>query len=209
MRIVLLIILYFSLTGISYSQNKTTQKTEAQKLINEAGDLIYKPGKIPERNNNLKQSISLAKNAIQLDTSRFVAYELLFGAYMMLKDAKGSINTCSEWLINHPNDLNVRLRRGVIYHRIQKQNLADKDFKFIKNGLVKTHVKVTNRLSEKDIASIVSNAYTYLLIGDRKTSLNSMDSLSKAFPANKKIAEANKEIQNLDIEKSMYETTGF
>lgn len=88
MRIVLLIILYFSLTGISYSQNKTTQKTEAQKLINEAGDLIYKPGKIPERNNNLKQSISLAKNAIQLDTSRFVAYELLFGAYMMLKDAK-------------------------------------------------------------------------------------------------------------------------
>lgn len=196
MRIVLLIILYFSLTGISYSQNKTTQKTEAQKLINEAGDLIYKPGKIPERNNNLKQSISLAKNAIQLDTSRFVAYELLFGAYMMLKDAKDSINTCSEWLINHPNDLNVRLRRGVIYHRIQKQNLADKDFKFIKNGLVKTHVKVTNRLSEKDIASIVSNAYTYLLIGDRKTSLNSMDSLSKAFPANKKIAEANKEIQN-------------
>lgn len=127
----------------------------------------------------------------------------------MLKDAKDSINTCSEWLINHPNDLNVRLRRGVIYHRIQKQNLADKDFKFIKNGLVKTHVKVTNRLSEKDIASIVSNAYTYLLIGDRKTSLNSMDSLSKAFPANKKIAEANKEIQNLDIEKSMYETTGF
>ncbi|MET4140267.1 hypothetical protein [Pedobacter sp. UYP1] len=61
MRIVLFIMLYFSLTGMSYSQNTTAQKAEAQKLINEAGDLLYKPGKMPERNNYVKQSISFGQ----------------------------------------------------------------------------------------------------------------------------------------------------
>lgn len=86
MRIALVVILYFSISGISYGQNSTPQKAEANRLINEADNLLYKPGNITERNNNLKQSIFLAKKAIQLDTSRFVAYELLFGAYMMLKE---------------------------------------------------------------------------------------------------------------------------
>lgn len=62
MRIALVVILYFSISGISYGQNSTPQKAEANRLINEAGNLLYKPGNITERDNNLKQSISLAKS---------------------------------------------------------------------------------------------------------------------------------------------------
>ncbi|AMQ00014.1 hypothetical protein AY601_3142 [Pedobacter cryoconitis] len=203
MRILLTVALFLSIAGISYGQNSTPQKAEAQRLINQAGDLMYDvgDGSLAQKNGNLKKSIILAKKAIELDSSRFVAYQILMGSYQMLHEPRGIINTCSEWLRNHPNDMNVRLRRGIIYHRTQKQNLADKDFKFVKDGLVKAHIKISNKLSEKEIAAIVSNAYTYLLIGEKKTSLNTMESLCKAFPNDKKLVETYKKIQTIDIEK--------
>lgn len=203
MRILLTVALFLSIAGFSYGQNRSSQKAEAQKLINQAGDLMYDigDGSLAQKNNNLKKSILLATKAIQLDSTKFVAYQILMGSYQMLHEPQGIINTCSEWLKNHPQDAETRLKRGVLYHRTKHQELANKDFKIIKDKLDKDHIRISNKLSKQEMTQVITRAYTYLIIGERKKSLDTMESLCKAFPNDKKLIETYKKIQTLDIEK--------
>ncbi|MET4140270.1 hypothetical protein [Pedobacter sp. UYP1] len=210
MRILFTAILFISIVNISYGQNTIDKQAEAGKLLNQASHLMYDigDGSLAQQNSNLKQSIVLAKKSIQLGNDRRVAYEVLIGSYSMLKDTQGGIDACSEWINSHPNDIDMRLRRGIIYHRIKKQKLAEQDFRLIKNTLEKEQIKISNKLSKKEVAGVVSNAYTYLLMGERKKSLEIMNNLSKAFPDDKKFNEGYKEIRDVDIEEKMFNFTG-
>lgn len=203
MRILLTIALFFSIISVSCGQKITDKNIEAQKLINQAGALMYDvgDGSLAQKNGNLRKSILLAKKAIQLDSSRFVAYQLLMGSYQMLGEPQGTIAACTEWLRKHPQDNETRLKRAILYHRTKKQELANKDFKIIKDKLDKDHIRISNKLSKQEMTQVITNAYTYLIIGERKKSLDTMESLCKTFPNDKKLAETYKKLQTLDVEK--------
>ncbi|MET4140266.1 hypothetical protein [Pedobacter sp. UYP1] len=56
-------------------------------------------------------------------------------------------------------------------------------------------------MPKQEMTQVITNAHTYLIIGERKKSLDIMESLCKTFPNDKKLAETYKKIQTLDVEK--------
>ncbi len=185
------------------------KKEEAQALINEAGNLMMNNKPEVQGKAALRKAIPLLKKSLTIDKTIPVAYEALINCYNELGDHSSAIDICSLWLKDHPNDLNIRNMRGMLYFRTGDIKNSDSDFGIVASSISKRNFTINSQLKAPEIQGLINLAFVNLVVGNEPYAISLIDQLKKALPKNKEIEEASVSMQNTTREQRIKELTGL
>lgn len=170
-------------------------------LIDSGYKFLHKVGP-PQK---LDTAIIYFDKAIAIDSSRFLPFQLSVEALRMQGNAKLAIKPLSRWINSHPNDMEVRVNRGILYEHLGLKEEANQDFSKISELIENKNITINPNLSPKDQELLFSYASMYFFINKKDAGIALLKQLENAFPNDQKIknalAKINSEGRNTVIKK--------
>lgn len=105
------------------------QRKEAIKLNDKGVEIYMKVFGLKLPKDSMKLASSFYRLSIKKDKTYKIAYLNLWNSSNYLHDYTSSIAVCSLWLLNNPKDVNMLVKRGILYELQNKEKLAELDFK--------------------------------------------------------------------------------
>ncbi len=206
MKIFTILLLFCGISQVSLGQINTVQKDEANTALNSAYKLLYQGG---DRSKNLDSVIVLCSKVIKIDSTRVLAYSLKSTALTMQGKPLPATLPLTQWLNSHPDDLEILLRRGLMYEKLQKPQQANTDFEKLTSLMNKRAIKIENGMTKKQLDSTVAAAQIYYAIGKTEKALTLLKKLEMVFPAEAQLKVISSTFAKEDRAKLIYNILGF
>lgn len=205
----------FSYAQKKFDYNYKTSNNEVRKINNNASNLLYEV-----INGKVEKSVLISaekdlRHAVQLDPDYKRSYLNLLDCIKSLNEKpysakigfqKKQIDICSTWLARHPDDQDMRIKRGILYEKNKEIVLSNKDYEIVKNYLGKLNIKCVPGMSAQAIQDNTGYSLLFFVIREREKGLKLISDLKKMYPDNARINPVYKIITDNNREEYIFET---
>ncbi|RZL57795.1 MAG: hypothetical protein EOO93_17315 [Pedobacter sp.] len=219
-RIVIYFIYIFILISfVACGQNKVNPAykttTEVNVINNNVADTLFKinGGKLADSNTffNIERNLNIA---INMDKNYKLSYLNLIKCIeisntppypQQAEYLKKLIAICNTWLISHPDDKDMIVKRGIYYEKDKNTSMADKDYAAIISYLNGIKFKLFLDIKPKVIEDYVSYAFLFVVAKRPAKGIKLIDNLYELFPDNPKVAIGHKILHTSSREEIVYQ----
>lgn len=205
----------FACAQKKFDYNYKTSNSEVKKINNDASKILSQIniGKVEE-----SALISVKKDlkrVIHLDPDYKRSYLNLLDCIKSLNEKpysakigfqKEQIDICSTWLARHPDDQDMRIKRGILYEKNKEIVLSDKDYEMVKNYLGKLNIKCVPGMSEQEIQDNAGYSLLFFVVREREKGLKLIGDFKKMYPNNARVNFTYKVIADNNREEYIFET---
>lgn len=179
-----------------FDYNYKTSNQEVRKINNDAAKMLFQiiAGKVQE--SALVSATKNLKRAIYLDPDYKGSYTTLLDCIKSLNEQpystkkgalKEQIDVCSSWLARHPDDQEIRLKRGMLYERNKEIILSNKDYEILRKYLGTVNIKYIAGMSEQEIQNNTNYSLILFIIREKERALKLIIDLNKMYPNNARV----------------------
>lgn len=189
----LLIALFLTTAFISCNQSEKTGDQQFNKKAVALNDSAVKIQMDFVSKNISKDSVlkivDLWKQAITIDPSYQIAYLNLWNFNNSMQLFNENIPLSSDWLKSQPNNLDILIKRGLVYEQLGKIELANKDYEAAMQIISNKPAPAINKdMTQQQIADAISRAFNIFIIKkDNKEPLEVLSKLQALFPKDTKV----------------------
>lgn len=209
----LVIICQLTIAAVSIISCNSQKKETTQMLIRHADSLINDSRanikSFEELEQNIKLASELLKKAWLVDSSNYAVTQYQALTYMHMRKPDSVILSYSKWLKNHPDQLDPHLKRGLLYHKLNEESKAIADFSKVKTILQKRNKKIDKNLSPNELNPLITDSFTYFLIGEHQVALSTLLTINNVFPNNERVKNAIEKFPTLNREQEISKQIGF